>query len=455
VRFAGAYTDPRYSEAKYVVDAYGNRTSVTLYPGLGTATAPSTVDGRTTITTYETTYRTYPIYVDNSLSHRITIAYGDYVLGLPASITDANGVETRLEYDTFGRLTAVRKYGDYTGTPTMAFSYHTATEPFGGKPFWTEAVQKVDATHTFAIRKFYTSLGQLIQTQQVGAEVNGVLKDILTDYYYDSAGRMFRQSAPYAVATGSQVFIGRDLNQPYSLTTFDVLGRPLTVTAPDGTPTAYTYPASAANPEYNETRLTDANGNTTASFTNAWGQTVAVVPPTGPGVSYEYYATGQLFKVTYGANAEDEAIETTLFYDLAGRKTSMDDPDMGEWSYTYDALGNLLTQTDARTCVTTLAYDKLNRLTGKTFSGAGACGATSAISYTYDQGGAPGQSHRAAHEHERRFRIHHLGVRRPRAYNAGEQDGQRRSRCLRQRLDVQRCRPGGDDDLPQRRDGGV
>jgi YD repeat-containing protein len=36
---------------------------------------------------------------------------------------------------------------------------------------------------------------------------------------------------------------------------------------------------------------------------------------------------------------------------------------MGTWSYTYDALGELLTQTDAKSQVTTLTYDLLGRVT--------------------------------------------------------------------------------------------
>ncbi|MCO6452041.1 MAG: RES domain-containing protein [Caldilineales bacterium] len=71
-------------------------------------------------------------------------------------------------------------------------------------------------------------------------------------------------------------------------------------------------------------------------------------------------------------------------YNLLGQKTSLTDPNMGAWSYTYDNAGNLQTQTDARACVTTFGYDALNRLTGKSYAGPGACGTTTAVSYTYD-----------------------------------------------------------------------
>jgi RHS repeat-associated protein len=56
---------------------------------------------------------------------------------------------------------------------------------------------------------------------------------------------------------------------------------------------------------------------------------------------------------------------TTINYDVAGRKTSMVDPDMGAWSYAYDALSNLTRQTDAKNQRICLYYDGLNRVTGK------------------------------------------------------------------------------------------
>ncbi|MEZ4616314.1 MAG: RHS repeat domain-containing protein [Caldilineaceae bacterium] len=57
---------------------------------------------------------------------------------------------------------------------------------------------------------------------------------------------------------------------------------------------------------------------------------------------------------------------TTMSYDNAGRKLGMTDMDMGAWRYRYDALGNLTSQIDARSCTTALTYDSLSRLLSKT-----------------------------------------------------------------------------------------
>jgi len=54
------------------------------------------------------------------------------------------------------------------------------------------------------------------------------------------------------------------------------------------------------------------------------------------------------------------------------------DPKMGYWQYTYDANGNLIFQTDAKNQTTTLTYDRLSRITGKSGDGQ--------ITYEYDTG---------------------------------------------------------------------
>ena len=50
-------------------------------------------------------------------------------------------------------------------------------------------------------------------------------------------------------------------------------------------------------------------------------------------------------------------------YDVRGLKTFMDDPDMGQWTYAYNVLGELTKQTDPKNQVVDLAYDTLGRLT--------------------------------------------------------------------------------------------
>lgn len=54
-----------------------------------------------------------------------------------------------------------------------------------------------------------------------------------------------------------------------------------------------------------------------------------------------------------------------MTYDLKGRKTGMNDPDMGVWSYAYDALGQLKSQTDAKAQTITMAYDLLGRMSAR------------------------------------------------------------------------------------------
>jgi len=119
----------------------------------------------------------------------------------------------------------------------------------------------------------------------------------------------------------------------------------------------------------------DAPVNTTA-YADAWGRVLAVDPADGPGVNYTYDAVDRLVGADYGM------AHTTITYDLAGRKTTMDDADMGAWAYAYDALGNLSKQTDANGCETNLSYDRLNRLSGKSFDAG--CPATGSVTYAWD-----------------------------------------------------------------------
>ena len=113
--------------------------------------------------------------------------------------------------------------------------------------------------------------------------------------------------------------------------------------------------------------MSDANAQTTCTLTDLLGRVRRVSPPLGPQVVYSYDVEDQLVVATYGGAS------TLLSYDLGGRKLGMDDPDLGSWSYAYDALGNLTRQADARGQRVCLYYDALNRLSGKHYRQDDAC----------------------------------------------------------------------------------
>lgn len=156
----------------------------------------------------------------------------------------------------------------------------------------------------------------------------------------------------------------------YVTTTYDALGRTLTATAPDGAVTTTAYNGLT-------TTVTDAMGRTTSTMNDILGRTLSITPPAGPSVSFTYDASGNMLTATRGGAT------TTLTYDTADRKLTMVDADMGSWSYTYDALGSMTSQTDARGCVSNLAYDVLSRLTQKTYTN---CTVSAPITYGYDAG---------------------------------------------------------------------
>jgi RHS repeat-associated protein len=60
-----------------------------------------------------------------------------------------------------------------------------------------------------------------------------------------------------------------------------------------------------------------------------------------------------------------------MTYDQLGRKLTMDDPDMGVWSYGYDGSGNLIRQTDAANQRLCFYYDTAGRLEAKRLQGSG------------------------------------------------------------------------------------
>ena len=382
IRWNGAnYTDPRYADVLYTNDAWGNRTEVKTYPAEGTLTALAGNPAQTTTSTYDTTYHTYVInQVVGGLNLTTTWTY-DVSLGLPKTETGPNGSGTTItaKYDTFGRLTKVIHPGDSDDSPTIEIAYYDSW-----RPFMVNVRQRTtDSSTYYSQRKFYDGLGRLIQVQTPGAEISDndcSNCDIVVDTAFDAYDRPIKQTMPYAIpawVSGGTPYHIQDFTKPKTVTSYDILGRKLTVTAPDGTyPERYTYIDL-------EVKFTDARNKLTRNLMDIWGRTTQVIPPTGPSVSYTYNQADQLTQVVRGGAT------TTLTYDALGRKLTLVDPDMGTWIYTYDGVGNLKSQKDNRGQPVCLYYDANNRLTNKYYAAINttcpsAKPTTTNITYTYD-----------------------------------------------------------------------
>jgi len=181
---------------------------------------------------------------------------------------------------------------------------------------------------------------------------------------------------------------------------YDSNGFPLTITAPDGTTTTYTYDPNALevasktdanghttldqyDSEGNLVQLTDANGNITKfAYEPVFNQMTSMTDPNGRTTSYTYDSHGNRLsetdplghtaQFTYDANgnvltATDKRGNTTTYlYDSGGNRIQATDALAEVTKYTYDGVGNRTSTTDPNGHITSDQYDSLNRLTLET-----------------------------------------------------------------------------------------
>ncbi|GAP16103.1 protein containg RHS repeat-associated core domain [Longilinea arvoryzae] len=382
----------QYSDVRFTYDAWGNRITSTSYTKPGTFSTPATEGAQTTTFCYGggqpsgcpyDGHATYLLWTQDAIpSHPHVSNTYDLRTGNLLSQTDMNGQVSAAYYDDFGRLAKVIRPGDSVDSPTfrVEYIYQSPVWTTGSYGFSTRVYQKIDASTSTVLQKYYNGLGQLLQTRVIDASVNGATRDIIVDYAYDNLGRLWKQSMPRDVATGGDMAV-QDFGTVVT-TSYDAIGRTTTVRQPDNTATNYAYSISGNTLA---TTITDAKANATVQKTDVFGRLLSVLPagyPANPGVSYAYDSLDRMTSATYSSWT------TTIHYDWAGRKTSMTDPDTGTWLYVYDGASNLTRQTDAKGQRTCLYYDSLNRLIGKHYRGDDNCPSSPNfnVSYTYDFG---------------------------------------------------------------------
>ncbi len=335
----------------YQHDAFGNRTSVSVAGG-GLPT-------RTTTTTYDPAAigspginGRFPVRLTNAKGHSETYGYHQG-FGVPSSQTGPNGLTTSWQFDNLGRKSREDR-PDGTHTIWTYNWAHESTSP--GGQYYIET-RSSGAPPTIV---FYNNWGK----QTTSYTLNGGLNDgnariVGVTTGYDGWGRPTSTSLPFYY--GSTV-------RAATVTTYDLLDRPVTVQSLHESSNG-TWLTTTMAYEGLVTRVTNPKGQQTETTKNLEGQVTRVVnnalAAEGAAdrgrVEYVYDATGNLKETRVFKDASNY-VATVLNYDVRGRKTSMVDPDMGTWSYTYNAAGELKTQTDANNNTIVLDYDDLGRL---------------------------------------------------------------------------------------------
>lgn len=245
-----------------------------------------------------------------------------------ASTADNVALTTAYGHDQWGRITTET---DYLGNVTQ---YGTQYQQDGG------TVTTIDYPQGSKTESTYNAFGWEIRTGTLSLNNEWSY----TSYKYDASGRLIQESEPH----------GQSPNQ-WNITNFDEYSRVISQQLYTGRTITATYTNGSLISTVN-----DGVKNVTTTL-DALGNTIKVTDPGGT-VDYTYHASGQLKSADYGGNV------VTVGVDGWGRKTSLNDPSAGTYTYAYNNWGELTEQTSPKG-TTTYAYDPEGKVTSKTITG--------------------------------------------------------------------------------------
>ena len=270
---------------------------------------------------------------------------------------DSNGVRILTSTDALGHMTT-RVYdpafdrliseNDYLGNVTT-FQYDSSdrpgivTNPAGSQMVTTYvwsgtnkpslAVYGVTQSGNdgWVATTWYDILGRAIRSEKKGFA--GSM--ILTDTQYNAKGQVYRVSDPY--------FAGSSPVWAETYSSYDNYGRPATINRNTGRNTTYSYSSST---------VSETTAGKTSSKTYGPDGTLTSATDNGGTIYYTYFPDGKAKTIT----APGGVITTMQYADAARNQTQLVDPSAGTINFTYNALGQIKTQTNARNQLTSWNY---------------------------------------------------------------------------------------------------
>jgi YD repeat-containing protein len=341
-------------------------TSQITYDATGNVIQTSNPLNQVTKFVYDTSYL-YPVQKIDPLNGTTTYTYDPYTQNL-LIVTTPDGITSVKETDGFGNT--VRSYtksssgGIYDDVKTV-YAYGSGLSVYGVRMNITG-----NPSRTF---EKYDAYGRRIQSKVETTQDVFLTEDIT----YDAKGNIVSSSLPYTA-------------QGYGYTTdtpangkivygYDALGR-VTAKQSFGTNLTYQYGARSltvfdnAETQHKKSYTYDARNNLTSVTEYNNGQTYVT--------SYSYTPLSKLSRIT-DANGNIR----NFSYRSDGKLAYQEDPHTSTdttyttYTYTHDALGNLLTKSGPLGSIS-YSYDKLNRPTSRVVSDTANGTSTLSISYS-------------------------------------------------------------------------
>ena len=336
---------------------------------------------------YDDIYKTYPvkeiIYTGNEKLPELSVSTTyDSGFGVIRFYTDFNGFITEYKYDTFSRLTSIKKPPDDTNT--IEYGYVLAHK-INNNPDrivnWIETRQRDENSDDgyLKYRDFFDGMGRKIMTLSEGATPGQVIvKDTVQ---YNARSFIWKKYLPY-FETGTLDFQEPVLSNHFTEHFYDALGREIKTNQPldngnivfstitfkplikivqDEEQNNPESPHFGCKKKYVEDGLLDENGKGRLRQVfevvkiDDFGEPLQT--PVEWQTTYSYDLLKNLINYT---DAQDN--QKVFQYDGLGRKTYMNDPDRGQMFYEYDSESNLIKTTDAKTQIIRYEYDGVNRL---------------------------------------------------------------------------------------------
>jgi RHS repeat-associated protein len=288
---------------------------------------------------YDPRVMTYVVRTEDAFGLSSSTVY-DYRYGLPLSRVDTNNNLMMYSYDEFGRPSSV--WGPYdTGSdkPTVEYVYNHRVMPAYAK---TMNKEHRDSLKTIDVAVFTDGLGRKIQIQKTHEKEGITGRSISGRVIFDSHGRIVEQGQPEFINDKIFKYIKSSPVFPIKFT-LDLMDRKTGINYPDGTSERIDYGFSTdSGMTLFSTLLTDKNGEKKESLKDIRGLIKKVIEYTDSdqvgkvNTTYIYNALKEITSVT-----DHEGNETIIDYDMAGRRTSISNPDSGVVNMFYDASGNL------------------------------------------------------------------------------------------------------------------